>query len=164
LVIPINAEDVRTLVDRLYYLQGTQLFEVEQSQELSDEQLLEFFLGNEKKRYKPSNDPIQQAKQFIQERFAAEEINFQELADSLAMSYDNFRRRFKAQVGQSPNQYFLSVKMDRAKELLLYTDLDVKDIAVELGFADPYYFSRVFKERTGTPPVHFRTGNGDDRL
>lgn len=158
LVTPINAEDVRTLVDRLYYLQGTQLFEVDQSRDLSDEQLLEFFLGNEKKRFKPSNDPVQRAKQKIQEQFAAEEINFQDLAESLAMSYDNFRRRFKAQVGQSPNQYFLSVKMDRAKDLLLYTDLDVKDIAVQLGFSDPYYFSRVFKERTGIPPIHFRQG------
>lgn len=162
LITPINAEDVRTLVDRLYYLQGTQLFEVDQSQDLSDEQLLEFFLGNEKKRYKPSNDPIQQAKQLIQERFAAEEVDFQQVAETLAMSYDNFRRRFKAQVGQSPNQYFVSVKMDRAKELLLDTDLDVKDIAVQLGFADPYYFSRVFKERTGSSPIHFRQGNRDD--
>jgi ABC-type sugar transport system ATPase subunit len=161
IVIPINTEDVRTLVDRLYFLQGTQLFEIDQGKDLSDEQLHDFFLGNEKKRYKTTNDPVQRAKQTIQERFAEEEIDFQQLAETLAMSYDNFRRRFKAQIGQSPNQYFLSVKMDRAKEFLLFTDQEVKDIALELGFSDPYYFSRVFKERTGTSPVHFRNGNRD---
>jgi len=159
LVIPINAEDVRTLIDRLYFLQGTQLFEIEQCRDLSDEQLHDFFLGNEKKRYRTVNDPIQKAKQVIQERFTEEELDFQVLAESLAMSYDNFRRRFKAQIGLSPNQYFLSVKMDRAKELLLFTDQEVKDIGLQLGFSDPYYFSRVFKERTGISPVHFRNGN-----
>jgi len=159
LVIPINAEDVRTLVDRLYFLQGTQLVEIDQCKELSDEQLHDLFLGNEKKRYKTANDPIQRAKQLIHERFAEEELDFQTLAETLAMSYDNFRRRFKAQIGMSPNQYFLSVKMDKAKELLLFTDQEVKDIGLQLGFTDPYYFSRVFKERTGLSPVHFRNGS-----
>jgi ribose transport system ATP-binding protein len=162
IVVPINSEDVRNLVDRLYFLQGTQLFEVDQFSDLADEQLHDFFLGNVKKRYQTASDPIQRAKLALEEKVHEAEVDYQALADSLAMSYDNFRRRFKNQIGMSPNQYFLSAKIERAKELLLFTDTEIKDIASQLGFSDPYYFSRVFKERVKTSPAHFRQGERND--
>jgi len=163
IVIPLNAGDVRALVDRLYFLQGSQLFEIDQCQDLSDEQLHDFFLGNVKKHYKTANDPIQRAKQLIDAQAAAPEIDFPKLAEEVAMSYDNFRRRFKSQLGVSPNQYFLSVKIDRAKELLLFTDTEIKDVAQQVGFSDPYYFSRVFKEKAGISPARFRSGQAEEK-
>jgi ABC-type sugar transport system ATPase subunit len=162
IVVPINSEDVRNLVDRLYFLQGTQLFEVDQFGDLADEQLHDFFLGNVKKRFQTASDPIHRAKLALEEKVNEPEVDYQALADSLAMSYDNFRRRFKNQIGMSPNQYFLSANIERAKELLLFTDTEIKDIASQLGFSDPYYFSRVFKERAKTSPAHFRQGERQD--
>jgi transcriptional regulator GlxA family with amidase domain len=89
----------------------------------------------------------------------SEDLDFQELAKEIGMGYDNFRRRFKQLVGMSPHQYFITQKVERAKELLLFTDLEIKDVALQLGFSDPYYFSRFFKERTNTSPAHFRKGD-----
>lgn len=158
LMVPINAGDVRALVDRLYFLQGSQLFEIDQPKSLTDEELHDFFLGQGKSLYKTASDPIQRAKQFLDGQAAAPEVDFPALADTVAMSYDNFRRRFKNQLGISPHQYLLQVKIDRAKELLLFTDSEVKDIAQQVGFPDPYYFSKVFKDKTGVSPLRFRTG------
>ena len=162
LLVPVNAEDIRSLVDRLYFLKNGQLFEIENCKDLSDEDLNDFLLSPGKRHYKAANDPIQKAQEMIDAAACEREVDFHQLADQVAMSYDNFRRRFKLKVGMSPHQYFLQVKIDKAKELLLYTDTEIKDIAVQVGFPDPYYFSRVFKEREGIAPGHFRGAKQDE--
>jgi ABC-type sugar transport system ATPase subunit len=161
IVVPVNAQDIRNLVDRLFLLRGGELFEIERAKELGDEELKDFFLIGDKKDFKQIVDPIYKARRWIEERSCAEEVDLHAMADSLFMSYDNFRRRFKAQIGLSPNRYIQKVKVAKAKELLLFTDLEVKQIAEQVGFADPYYFSRVFKEWEDKSPLSFR-GVGED--
>lgn len=57
----------------------------------------------------------------------------------------------------SPNDYFLNIKITEARNLLLgYSGLQIKEIALHLGFEDPYYFSRLFKKHTGFPPGKYR--------
>ncbi|SHF33015.1 transcriptional regulator, AraC family [Mariniphaga anaerophila] len=72
------------------------------------------------------------------------------------VGYSWFRRMFKNYTGLSPRQYCLQLKIIRAKELLLSTDLSVKEISYELGFESIHYFSRVFKQKTGKSPSDFR--------
>ena len=156
LLVPVNTEDIRNLVDRLYFLKNGQLFEIENCKGLPEEDLNDFLLCPGKKHFKGANDPIQKAQELLDAAVCESEIDFHRVADSVAMSYDNFRRRFKLKVGASPHQYYLQMKVERAKEFLLYTDTDIKDIATQLGFPDPYYFSRVFKEREGVAPGIFR--------
>jgi AraC-like DNA-binding protein len=156
LLVPFNKEDIRVMVDILYFLKNGQLFEIEDCKELSDDDLNDFLLSPSKRYYKAANDPIQKAMEMIDASACEQDIDFRQLAERVAMSYDNFRRRFKLKVGQSPYQYFLLRKTEKAKELLLYTDTDIKDIACQVGFADPYYFARFFKEREGIAPGRFR--------
>lgn len=156
ILVPANVDDVRNTLDRLYFLQDTQLFEINGFKDMSDEELQGFFLGKARNQHTVSSDPIQRAKQLILGQVEHRELDVHKLADEVAMSYDNFRRRFKQQVGVSPNQFFLTAKIEKAKELLLFTDEEIKNIALQLGFTDPYYFSRVFKERTSVSPAHFR--------
>lgn len=160
-VVPVNAQDIRGLVDRLFVIRGAELFEIEGAKELADEELNDFFLIGDKKDVKHIGDPIYKARRRIEESACEADIDLQLIADSLFMSYDNFRRRFKAQVGVSPSRYFHKMKVEKAKELLLFTDLAVKEIAEQVGFADPYYFSRVFKEWEGVSPQGFR-GSRDE--
>lgn len=157
-LVPSNADDIRKLIDRLYILQGTGLYAVDDAQDWTDEQLNGLLTGGGQKRARTALDPIFRVMETLRERYAEPEIDFEGLADEIGMSYDNFRRKFKQQTGVPPLQFFLSVKVEKAKELLSYTDLEVKDIAVSLGFPDPYYFSRFFRERTGLAPVQFRRG------
>ncbi|MFI9049819.1 helix-turn-helix domain-containing protein [Streptomyces sp. NPDC053427] len=58
--------------------------------------------------------------------------------------------------GCSPKDYLLGIRLGRAKELLIATELPVAAIARRVGYDDPAYFSRLFTRRVGTAPVRFR--------
>ena len=82
-------------------------------------------------------------------------IDFHQLSNHLGMSYSTFRRIFKKETGLPPGGYFIEMKMNRAKQLLL-ADKTIQEVADALGFESVYYFSRLFKSRTGTSPSAFR--------
>ena len=69
----------------------------------------------------------------------------------------NYLCRLFRRFGQeTPNQRLTRYKVNRAAELLLTKTLSVRDIALAVGYRDPYYFSRVFKKRFGYSPREFR--------
>jgi AraC-like DNA-binding protein len=78
------------------------------------------------------------------------------LSRSLGVGYSRFRQIFKKCTGVSPYQYFLELKIARAKELLEQGQFTIKEIAYMLSFDDPYYFSHLFKKKTGLPPSKWR--------
>ncbi|MFY0626845.1 MAG: AraC family transcriptional regulator [Reichenbachiella sp.] len=84
-------------------------------------------------------------------------IDFQQMAEEIGISYSTFRRDFKHHTGLAPLQYHLLLKIEKAKELLINTDLKVKEIAYQLGFESDFYFCRIFKQKTALSPVQFRT-------
>lgn len=84
------------------------------------------------------------------------QIDFHQMAEGFNMSYSKFRRDFKIHTGMAPLQYHLLLKIEKAKELLVHTDLKAKEIAFQLGFESDYYFNRLFKQKTETTPVQFR--------
>ena len=79
-------------------------------------------------------------------------MDMESLASELNFNYASFREEFKSYTGLSPYQYFLQMKINRAKELLLDGGLSVKEISYKLAFDNPYYFSRLFKKKTGMAP------------
>jgi len=79
-----------------------------------------------------------------------------ELADEAGYTADHFARVFESVVGQSPQAYAVQVRIDRARQLLLSTDLSIKEIADALGYQDVFFFSRQFKQKVGIPPSHYR--------
>lgn len=84
-----------------------------------------------------------------------ERVNMKDLAASLNMSYRSFREKFKKVTSLSPHQYHLNIKINIAKKLLIEDRLEVKEVAYRLDFDDPYYFSRLFKNKTGVSPKHW---------
>ncbi|BDD12189.1 transcriptional regulator (plasmid) [Fulvitalea axinellae] len=98
---------------------------------------------------------VRKARFFIRQN-THREIDMKAFADENNVSYSYFRRVFKGYTGSSPHQYYLHLKMLRAKELILTTDKSVKEIAYELGFSSLFYFSRFFKQRTGQVPSALR--------
>lgn len=71
---------------------------------------------------------------------------------------DHFRRCFKKAVGQTPTAYMIALRLRHAQGLLSQSDasrLSVKQIAAMCGFSDPYYFSTLFRRRTGMSPTEF---------
>ena len=82
------------------------------------------------------------------------------VAEALGLSQSRFSEAFKAYTGLTPYQYFIQLKVNRAKELLAGGECSVKEAAFRLGFDDPYYFSRLFKKKAGTSPSDWAAGRG----
>lgn len=83
-------------------------------------------------------------------------VNIEQLARELNVGYSYFRQMFRKYTGISPTQYHLSLRIQKAKDLLISTDQSFKEIAIDLGFDSYFYFSRIFKDKTGKSPMEFR--------
>jgi AraC-like DNA-binding protein len=83
-------------------------------------------------------------------------LSLDDLAALAGQSVSYYCRLFKQRIGQAPMNYFLQLKVRKACELLDGTRLNVKEIAQELGYDDPYYFSRLFKKIQGCAPAVYR--------
>lgn len=79
-----------------------------------------------------------------------------DLAARTGYSQTHFSRTFKELTGQSPQQYLIEARIGRAKGLLRDTDLNISQIAGQLGYRDLYHFSKQFRQRCGIPPTGFR--------
>ncbi|MDP2792155.1 MAG: AraC family transcriptional regulator [Rectinemataceae bacterium] len=79
-------------------------------------------------------------------------MNVDEVGERLGVARTRFCESFKAYTGMTPYQYFIQLKINRAKEILSAGNAPVKEVAYSLGFDDQYYFSRLFKKKTGVAP------------
>lgn len=86
----------------------------------------------------------------------SKQINLEELAESMNISYSLFRSCFKKYTGISPGQYLLQLKLQLAKNLLSNSIFSIKEISFKSGFESPYYFSKIFKKHVGISPSEFR--------
>ena len=75
-----------------------------------------------------------------------------DVARKLRMSSSQFSRAFKLSTGMPPHRWQLSHRIAKAQELLMYGDLSLAQIALEVGFAEQSHFSRVFKDIVGLSP------------
>ena len=96
-----------------------------------------------------------EAIKYLSENFAAS-ITIAELAKHAGMSHVGFTNRFVRSTGITPVEYLTRVRMRSAAELLTATDLPIGDIARRCGYENPFYFSRVFRDRMGMPPSEYR--------
>ena len=98
---------------------------------------------------------FQNTLEFMRSRLT-EQIRLEEFAKNAGLSVSHFSDLFRDQTGQSPMSYFTQLKIRQACRLLDLTDKPVKVVAIETGYSDPYYFSRVFKKIMGLSPEKYR--------
>ncbi len=79
-----------------------------------------------------------------------------ELAKLCNLSLSSFKRSFKKEFNDTPTNYFNSKRIKKSQELLRISDLPISDIAYQLGFQDPLYFTRVFKKSIQLSPSEYR--------
>lgn len=92
----------------------------------------------------------------IEEEFATL-YGIEELAERLEVRAPHLIREFTRVKGVSPGKYLRKCRIDHAKHLLSESDLPIKLITVMCGYAEPGYFSRVFKTETGMTPGSYRS-------
>jgi AraC-like DNA-binding protein len=105
-------------------------------------------------QFSHSESLVQKAKFLMEERIYGE-INLGAICEVLCVSASHFNEVFKSYTAMTPYQYFIGIKMHKAKELLEGGAQTVKEVAFRLGFRDEHYFSRLFKSKTGVSPSHW---------
>jgi len=106
-------------------------------------------------RTDPTSDVVEKMKDYLRNH-AASKFKIEKLCQYISRSESQTIKIFKAACGMTPYAYFLDKKIRLAKDMLLNTNLSVKQIADHLSFADEYYFSNVFKQKTGVSPSKYR--------
>ena len=95
-------------------------------------------------------------KNYLSENFN-HSISIQNLAEEFDFNYTYLCVQFKKEFGHSPNEYLIHKRVETAKDLLKHKQyMEIKDIALSVGYEDAYYFSRIFKSNTGHSPSEYR--------
>ncbi len=100
---------------------------------------------------------VERAREFIDSHYH-KDISLDDVSREVDISPYYFSKIFKEETGKNFVEYVTEIRMNRAKELLTGTDLSMKEICSEIGYADPNYFSRTFKKNTGLTPTEFKEG------
>lgn len=99
---------------------------------------------------------IEQAKIIMNEN-VFKDVDPEELAMKLNISYSWFRKVFKDYTGYAPAKYFQELKLRKAKQLLVGTSQSVKEISFMLNYKSTEHFFSLFKKRTGFTPLEYRS-------
>jgi len=101
-------------------------------------------------------DAVRRAVEFISVHSREPDLRLDRIAQAAGLSMDHFGRLFRAALRVTPMHYLQAVRVEHSRFLLRHTQLRVEEVARESGFADPYYFSRVFTRQTGLSPRAWR--------
>ncbi|HKL21382.1 MAG TPA: AraC family transcriptional regulator [Tichowtungia sp.] len=109
-----------------------------------------------------AEDHVLETMRFMQDHLDMP-LTLKTLAARAGQSVPHYCKLFKQRTGQSPMAYFIQLKVIKACALLGSTDQSIRDIARELGYDDPYYFSRLFKKVQGCSPSAYRASIREER-
>ena len=90
-----------------------------------------------------------------------ENISLNDLSKQYNYSVSRFSNLFKKKTGYAPIDYFVQMKMQKACQQLDFTNESIKNIAFNMGFDDPYYFSKRFRTVIGMSPKKYRSLNNN---
>jgi AraC-like DNA-binding protein len=140
---PFNKEELFTRLDQLVSVRKKLINKIQK----------EGFNTLLKKRTKdPKLQFLQKVVKFIHEDISDSDFGTEDLAKKLRISESQVYRKIKAITGKSTAVYIRSIRLKYAKDLLLNADKTVSEVAYEVGFSDPSWFSRAFKKEFGVTP------------
>lgn len=101
------------------------------------------------------NENLERIKNFVQENLD-KRLTAQLISRGVHISKSSLYNLIHANYGYTVSEYINDVKIEKAKELLMKTDMPVEDISEKLAFSSPAYFGKVFKRSVGISPLKFR--------
>ncbi len=105
---------------------------------------------------KASDSTLKASLAYIHNFFTAK-ISIPYLASLENLSNSRYVTVFKKQMGKSPNEYIIELKLQLAKNMLVRTNMSIKQISEHVGYNDQYFFSRLFKKHLGISPQKYRS-------
>lgn len=103
----------------------------------------------------PTSLLVKQSLAYLQQNFD-QNLSRRQLAKAVGVSENYLSQIFRQELGISPWECLSRLRIQKAKELLTSTDRSITEVACQVGFDDPAYFSRVFKKMVGKSPQAFR--------
>jgi AraC-like DNA-binding protein len=143
--LSVNKNDARKFIVRAAALL--------QAESDSRDHILEDASGAARCRLAPWQ--IKRVMRFIDANLSAK-VGPQDLADLVQLSTSHFTRAFRSTVGKSPYSYLIHRRIERAKEIMLETDLPLVQIALDCGLADQAHLTRLFTRIVGISPAAWR--------
>ena len=95
-------------------------------------------------------------KKFVEERLSDSNLSVEELAADMGLSRVQLYRKVKALTGNTPVDLLRKARLAQAQKLLLESNLTVSEVAYQVGFASPSYFTKCYKDEFGTVPGETR--------
>ena len=117
--------------------------------------LISVFRGARNERNTSSVKWVDSAQEFIHHQYA-EPLTLEGVAAQFDMKPKYFSHLFQKYTGMGPMRYLMQYRLNRAQELLEIGSYTVKEVSAKVGYADPYYFSRVYKLHKGCAPSEVR--------
>lgn len=109
---------------------------------------------DDKRKGDPHSD-IHRVMETMHEKYN-QQLVIAELAKQCSLSLFRFIHKFKDVTGTNPVKYLTGIRISEAKKLLSESSLTVKEIAAIVGYENPLYFSRVFRNEVGMPPSEYK--------
>lgn len=110
----------------------------------------------ENRRHDTIISRIDKARDIISKRYVESDFSLQDICDELYLSTSQFSFLFKEGTSQTFVEYLTFFRVEEAKKLLKLTDNKVYEIAENVGYRDPRYFSLIFKKQTGITALEYR--------
>lgn len=98
---------------------------------------------------------VDRAIKFMQQNLSRT-VTLDNIAQSVHLSVSFFSRKFKQETGYAPIEYFNHLRIQKACQLLHFSELRINEVASQIGIDDPFYFSRLFKQQMGVSPAKYR--------
>jgi AraC-like DNA-binding protein len=102
------------------------------------------------------SDVVHQIISYLDAHYS-EKISLDAIAQNMYLSAVYISKIFKDETGESPINYLIKIRLEKAKEMLISAEADsIKKIANQVGYEDVYHFSKLFKKYYGMSPLHYR--------
>lgn len=93
----------------------------------------------------------------VYSRLGEQDLSVDKVAGLLHLGRTIFYKKVRGTTGYTPNEYIRVIRLRKAAELLKEGEKNVSEVAYAVGFDNPYYFSKCFKEQFGMPPSQYRS-------
>lgn len=104
---------------------------------------------------KSDRDFIERLNSEIDKHISDSDFSIESLSDKLIISRSNFQRKLKSICGYTPGEYLRTYRLKKAASLLLQKEMRINEIAFEVGFSSPSYFTKCFVKQFGVLPKEF---------
>lgn len=130
----------------------------EQAREFVRDLLADTVKARQIQRGSRQSETVDKVIRYVHENYKDEDLSLNQVAEYVGFSANHLSTVFHQEYGQSFVKYLTDYRMNKAKKLLVETNMRQSEICYEVGYKDPHYFSSIFKKTQGVTPTQYREG------